>query len=332
MAFLSTLQMKPFASASLAEAGVFAIRQTLRRIIREFEDDPNTAVRQTIDAETKKRAIDVDLIADREFATQFRHYDGRRCAGVIITGEERPGETSLDEGPFGTYVLVDALDGSDLAERGLANWCSAVVFFDVAPSSAKIRAAVVGMPPNHVYFATDEDPRVRVYRNLPDLEGQVLANLALEAEEVTGLPPERALADASLYFYGQKVARLVEVARRPLLAEGRNREFENLRIYNLGGIPMLVRMCDHQVTRARGVDAVFELSGQRPYDVVPGLFFALKLGATVFDLSRPQPSPIEVSDLEEALLHPQGVQLRYLATAHERLAKELFPILRPPDR
>jgi fructose-1,6-bisphosphatase/inositol monophosphatase family enzyme len=324
--------MKPFASASLAEAGVFAIRQTLRRIIREFEDDPNTAVRQTIDAETMKRAIDVDLIADREFATQFRHYDGGRYAGVFVTGEERPGESGPVEGPFGTYVLVDALDGSDLAERGLANWCSAVVFFDVAPSSAKIRAAVVGMPPNHVYFATDEDPRVRVYRNLPDLEGRVLAHLGLAAEEVTGLPPERALADASLYFYGQKVARLVEVARRPLLQGGRSIEFENLRIYNLGGIPMLVRMCDHQVKRARGVDAVFELSGQRPYDVVPGLFFALKLGATVLDLSRPHPAPIAISDLELALLHPQGVQLRYLAAAHERLANELFPILRPPER
>ena len=324
--------MKPFASASLAEAGVFAIRQTLRRIIREFEDDPNTAVRQTIDAETKKRAIDVDLIADREFATLFRHYDDGRYASVVVTGEERPGDSDSLDGPFGTYVLLDALDGSDLAERGLANWCSAVVFFEVARSTAKIRAAVVGMPPNHVYFATDDDPRVRVYRNLSDLEGQILANLALEAEEVTGLPPERALSDASLYFYGQKVARLVEVARRPLLAEGRNIEFENLRIYNLGGIPMLVRMCDHQVKRARGVDAVFELSGQRPYDVVPGLFFALKLGATVLDLARPEPSPIDISDLEEALLHPQGVQLRYLAAAHERLANELFPILGPPER
>ena len=324
--------MKPFASASLAEAGVFAIRQTLRRIIREFEDDPNTAVRQTIDAETKKRAIDVDLIADREFATQFRHYDGGRYAGVIVTGEERPSDTGLYDGPFGTYVLVDALDGSDLAERGLANWCSAVVFFEVARSTAKIRAAVVGMPPNHVYFATDEDPARSCLPQCSGSRRSDLANFALEAEEVTGLPPERALSDASLYFYGQKVARLVEVARRPLLAEGRNIEFENLRIYNLGGIPMLVRMCDHQVKRARGVDAVFELSGQRPYDVVPGLFFALKLGATVLDLARPEPSPIDISDLEEALLHPQGVQLRYLAAAHERLANELFPILGPPER
>jgi fructose-1,6-bisphosphatase/inositol monophosphatase family enzyme len=324
--------MKPFASASLAEAGVFAIRQTLRRILREFEDDPNTAVRQTIDAETRKRAIDVDLIADREFATQFRHYDGGRYASVVVTGEERPGDSDSPDGPFGTYVLLDALDGSDLAERGLANWCSAVVFFEVARSTAKIRAAVVGMPPNHVYFATDDDPRVRVYRNLPDLEGQLLANLPLEAEEVTGLPPERALYDASLYFYGQKVPRLFEIARRPLLAEVGNDEFGNLRIYNLGGIPMLVRMCDHQVKRARGVDAVFELSGQRPYDVVPGLFFALKLGATVLDLSSTHPTPIGIAELEQALSRPRGVQLQYLAAAHERLANELFPILRRPDQ
>jgi hypothetical protein len=63
-AFLGAFQMKPFTSASLAEVGVFAIRQTLRRIIREFEDDPNTAVRQTIGAGTKKKAIDVDVIVD----------------------------------------------------------------------------------------------------------------------------------------------------------------------------------------------------------------------------------------------------------------------------
>ena len=76
--------MKPFASASLAEAGVFAIRQTLRRIIREFADDPNTAVRQTIDAETKNRFVEeirlhvdhkvvagsgtVDVFADKRIA------------------------------------------------------------------------------------------------------------------------------------------------------------------------------------------------------------------------------------------------------------------------
>jgi fructose-1,6-bisphosphatase/inositol monophosphatase family enzyme len=320
--------MKPFPSASLAEAGVFAVRQTLRRIIREFEDDPNTAVRQTIDAETKKKAIDVDVIADREFASQFRHYDGGRYAEVIVTGEERPGESVPIIGTFGTYVLVDALDGSDLAERSLSNWCSGAVFFEVADSTARIRAAVVGMPPNHVYFATDDDPRVRVYRNLPDLEGQILARLAIEPDDVKGLPPERTLRDASLYFYGQKVARLIGVAQRPFLAAVNSEAFENLRIYNLGGIPMLVRMCDHQVKRARGVDAVFELDGQKPYDVLPGLFFALKLGATVLDLSQPQPSPIAIADLEAALLRPKEFRLQYLATANARLANELYPILR----
>ena len=95
---------------------------------------------------------------------------------------------------------------------------------------------------------------------------------------------------------------------------------------------MLVRMCDHQVKRARGVDALFELSGQRPYDVVPGLFFALKLGAIVLDMSSAQPTPIGIADLEQALSRPRGVQLQYLAAAHERLANELFPILRRPDQ
>jgi hypothetical protein len=95
---------------------------------------------------------------------------------------------------------------------------------------------------------------------------------------------------------------------------------------------MPVRMCDHQVKRARGVDAVLELNGQQPYDVVPGLFFALKRGATVLDLSSPHPTPIGIADLEEPLLRARGVQLQYLAAANERLAKELVPILRPTDQ
>jgi hypothetical protein len=79
---------------------------------------------------TRKKAIDVDVIAGREFATQLWHYDVGKYAPVIVTGEERPGETV--PGTAGTYVLVDALDGSDLAERGLANWCAGAVFFEVA--------------------------------------------------------------------------------------------------------------------------------------------------------------------------------------------------------
>ena len=39
-----------------------------------------------------------------------------------------------------------------------------------------------------------------------------------------------------------------------------------------------------------------------------------------------------LADLEEALFHPSEVQLRYLAAAHERLASELFPILRVLER
>jgi fructose-1,6-bisphosphatase/inositol monophosphatase family enzyme len=321
--------MKPFTSESLAEAGVFAMRQTLRRILRELEDDPDTASRQRIDAETKKKAIDVDVIADREFANLLRHYDEGRYASVIVIGEERPGAVERIVGSFGTYVLLDALDGSDLAERSLSNWCSGAVFFEMSDSTATIRAVVVGMPPDNVYFAIDEDPRVRVYRGLPDLEGQILAKMDIGADEVKGLPPDRSLSDASLYFYGQKASRLCLLAEKPLLSKVNASGFENLRIYNLGGIPMVVRMCDHQVKGARGVDAVFELKGQKPYDAVPGLFFALKMGATVLDLAEENyGAPIDVEYLEQTLLYPTSTRLCYLATANSRLANQLLPILR----
>lgn len=46
--------MKTFTTSALAEAGVFATRQTLHRIVTEFEDDPDTAVRQTFDVATEK--------------------------------------------------------------------------------------------------------------------------------------------------------------------------------------------------------------------------------------------------------------------------------------
>jgi len=225
---------------------------------------------------------------------------------------------------------VDALDGSDLAERGLSNWCSAAVFFEPSRSADRIRAAVVGIPPNHVYFATADDPQVRVYRNLPKLNGTTLAETVYESHPVTGLPPVRLLANASIYFYGQKVENFVTVAQRPLWQKVSNETYKNLRVYNLGGIPMLVRMCDHQVKRARGVDAVIELKGQMPHDAVPGLFFAVKAGATVLSLAADDfGSPLTLPKLEQLLFAPRTPAVKYLAATSQQLADELLPELKP---
>jgi hypothetical protein len=317
--------------SALAEAGVFAIRQTLHCILTEFEEDPEMAVREKLDIKTDKQAIAIDVVADSEFANCLRSYDNERFKSIEITGEERFSEetASFAHRP-GTFVLVDPLDGSDLAERGLSNWCSAAVFFEPSRSADRIRAAVVGIPPNHVYFATADDPQVRVYRYLPKLNGITLAKTNYKPQPVTGLPPARLLPNASIYFYGQKVKNFVTVAQRPLWHKLRNDTYKNLRVFNLGGIPMLVRMCDHQVKQARGVDAVIELKGQKPHDAVPGLFFAVKAGATVLSLAvHDFGSPLTLPKLEQLLFDPTTPAVKYLAATSQQLADELLPELKP---
>ena len=65
------------------------------------------------------------------------------------------------------------------------------------------------------------------------------------------------------------------------------------------------------------VDAVFELVGQKPHDVVPGAFIARCAGAVVKDLNN-NPLP-----LEEALLTPNTGRLKYIISATEDLYQEL---------
>lgn len=93
---------------------------------------------------------------------------------------------------------------------------------------------------------------------------------------------------------------------------------------------MLVRMCDHQVKRARGVDAVIELKGQMPHDAVPGLFFAVKAGATVLSLAADDfGSPLTLPKLEQLLFAPRTPAVKYLAATSQQLADELLPELKP---
>jgi fructose-1,6-bisphosphatase/inositol monophosphatase family enzyme len=51
-----------------------------------------------------------------------------------------------------------------------------------------------------------------------------------------------------------------------------------MRIYNLGGNPMMLKVAE------RTIDAVFEVVGQHPHDVVPGAYIARQAGAIVKDL------------------------------------------------
>ena len=82
---------------------------------------------------------------------------------------------------------------------------------------------------------------------------------------------------------------------------------------------MMVRMTE-KVDAKAAVDAVFELKGQKPYDVVPGAFIAQCAGATIVDLANRK------IDLHEALRY-HTKPMKYVLAATENLAKELVSAL-----
>lgn len=233
-----------------------------------------------------------------------------------------------------TILLIDPIDGTDLLARGLSNWCSALTFF-YPSGTAKIIAAFVAHASGCVYFATDKGafvefpPRTTGYRR-----GRRLAYTRTRRRRQVRLKIRNGVArldDAAVCFYGQKPANLLSVinsapfkagmvglaekvkgakAQKAMDVEVRVPKF---RFYNLGGNPMLAKIAD------QSVDAVFELIGQEPHDVIPGAFVAQKSGAVIEDLEG---QPLQ---LMESLLNPEK-RLTYIAAASKSLADELRQI------
>ena len=216
-----------------------------------------------------------------------------------------------------TVAIVDAIDGTDLVARGFANWCSAFVFFN--PKQAKIIAAVVGHSSGEVYYASSEGAAKRTVN-------------AGRGQKLKRNPEEQLrLEQASVCFYGQKPHNLLTVTDdkdsagfQKMLNEFRYRMREKkeklpFRLYNFGGNPMMVKIPE------RTVDAVFELSGQKPHDVIPGAYIATQGGAVLTDLEG---RPI---NLAEALLTPNK-KLKYILAATNSLSIELQWLLKTPEK
>ena len=237
-------------------------------------------------------------------------------ADIRLLGEERLADPKLDlTNEPGIVALVDAVDGTDLLERNLGNWCCASLFFQPSrPAGSRILAAIVGLPNRTAYHATVSSPDAHVIRKLDG-----------NSERVYGTSGMESLAAASLYFYGQKLKNLRDSIQilTPLLDQSR----PDLRIYTLAGIPMLVRLVDHAVPHARGIDVVFDLLGQRPHDAIPGLFIAKKGGAAIIDLNG---HDITFEEMEEALLRPASGRIKYVAASTMKLALEFLNALKPP--
>lgn len=273
--------------------------------------DPASAFEPVRIGKHEKAALAIDLFAERLAAIEL----GRRLElfDPVIYGEESLRNQELDlTAEERLVILLDTLDGTDLYRLGLGNWCSAAVLF--VPASSEIFGAFVGVPEGFIYYWTPLDPKPLRYDLMT---GRTVA--------VSGPSMTQNLADASVAFYGQKIANLCSNAG-PLTHEN-NAELRakglDLRVYNLAGIPAMVRTID--LAFGKRMDAVFELRGQYPHDVVAGAVIARQAGATLIDLNG------EPLDIAAALMRPADPtrKMKYILAATPELARDLLHHLRP---
>jgi len=219
-----------------------------------------------------KPLLTIDLYA--EVATQLALYRRLERYNPYAIGEETLRDESLDLSVLSNLVvLMDMVDGTDLLERGLSNWCSALVFY--FPPERRILASFVGIPEDGVYFATEDmteqkQPLKRLFYGEP------------KERSVSGPSNIESLDSASIAYYGQKINNFLSISsHQNFTSHLKSLNNPKTRIYNLAGNPMMMKLIDGHTK----IDAVFDLEGQAPHDVVPGVYIAQKAGAVFCDLS-----------------------------------------------
>ncbi|MCL4457325.1 MAG: hypothetical protein M1406_08015 [Nitrospirae bacterium] len=216
---------------------------------------------------------------------------GRYGTQIFVLGEESLRDETINLTQENRIVaLLDMVDGTDLLSRDLHNWCSAILFFN--PSEKKIISSLVGDPFGQIYYATYS--KEGAYK-IPFNKGKEI--------QIKSVPVEK-IEEAYVCFYGQKKKNLLSITSKT------NFLSRIYRIYNLGGNPMMVKV-------AEGVmNAVFELCGQKPHDVIPGAFIAKKAGAFFEGID-------EKIILEDTLLTPSASELKYILACSESLWYQL---------
>lgn len=348
--------------AELTEHGLNVVSTVITQIRDDVVRDPGTMLsRVTLD--NGKPALRIDLDAEDTFERELRSHRRQTFKKISFYGEERLDNPNLDlRKEPGTCALVDAIDGTDLLERGLGNWCSAAVFFNpTAPPKRRILASYVAVPSSSVptnyrysdiYYSTADDIRVVHVTSTKDIKTR---------RSVFGPSKIGSLKKASICFYGQKARNFCSVFQQVQNPKGTATLFglpisssakldgakkqkskksrSSMRIYTLAGIPMMVRLIDHMAKKANNIDVVFDLCGQNPHDVIPGAYLAMKAGAHVRKFiieqnkrtgrRRVSARRMEIEDLEESLMRPaaEASKLRYVISSTRSLAAEIEPFL-----
>jgi fructose-1,6-bisphosphatase/inositol monophosphatase family enzyme len=319
------IRMKRKKKTSVSEiisVGIRVIRQVVKQVIGDVRDDPETSLESLLIGRRAKPALRVDVNAEDTFKRELHKYQNGKFKHIKVYGEESLRNKSLDlSSKKELAALVDAVDGTDLVERGLSNWCSAAVIFNPRnPEGKRLVAAFVGLPSTDVYYATSESPEASVRRGS--------ANFPL-----AGLSKVKSIKQASICFYGQKAGNFLSVAQGAFSGNLKRLNDQvkdeghklDLRIYNLAGIPMMMKLSDHNVSHARGVDAVIELEGQKPHDFVPGAFIAKKAGAVIRHLDG---SDISFEEMEVLLMRPASTEIKYVVASTRKLSDELLNLIK----
>jgi fructose-1,6-bisphosphatase/inositol monophosphatase family enzyme len=254
-----------------------------------------------------KDILYVDKEAENGCATYLGRHFGDDC--LCVLGEETlwkdPDKDLSRESRI--VAILDMVDGSDLLERELGNWCSAMVFFD--PKTPEILFSIVQDARDRIYFA--------------DQSGAYCVGKGNSPQRLSG--PQAVSSDAaSVCFYAQKPKHLTTIPDgffewlRNI--KTRNKE-SRLRIYTLAGNPMMAKLANGE-----NIHVVFEHIGQHPHDAVPGLYIALRAGAHLLDFES---RPITEAHLAQSLLKPSGAGLQYVLASTNELALEVAAALRP---
>lgn len=303
------------------------VDRTTQTIIREGIEDVGVNLDEVGTDKLDNITREIDEIAERsaheKLMEAFLNTPHQRS--LEVWGEERLGKKQNQAVSFAasekTIALLDMVDGTDLVNRGLGNWCSAMVFF--FPPTREILAAIVGNS-NREYFVArgDKEPPFKLVLKT---DAQKLKAISLEnSVELKIKRVPASLKECAVCFYGQKANHLLSIAgaKFPQYKDtigtspfidylGRTHvSSPPFRIYTLAGNPMLAKVADGKI------HAVFELLGQKAHDVVPGAFIAKCAGAIVKDLDGND------LDLAGALLNPNK-PLRYIVAANEAIYNEL---------
>ena len=301
-----------FGRTEIVEAGIKTIERIQREVKTLVRNDPHGAFEPATIGLRAKPLLPVDLVMEKNAGIELHQRLG--SGRVMVIGEESLRNQDLDlSAETRMVVLVDMIDGTDLLQRGLSNWCSAMVFYDC--QCTEIVAAFVGLPDEGIYFATKDDLWPFVYRYGSSAPVPVAGPSCI-----------RTLADSAIGYYGQKVGAFCSVARhRELIGFLETLELEcatqgkslKTRIYNFAGNPMAIRMIDG-ISDSR-IDAILELNGQAPHDIVSGAFIAQKAGAIFCNLEG---GSVDLNHLLQRPADPKS-RIRYILAATEDLSREI---------